>query len=361
MSNSIWTIRAAAVVLVLCISQGFAAEAEPAKKPTDAKARTKAATVVLLEIDYTDPKIKGQRAGDLLEDLIVFHLQAGKQIKAVDRKHLEAMARERSLDLADLTAPTGIRRAAKILGANHLVTVRGLAMEKRTIVTVRIIDTSTSEIRVGLVDVEESLALSQVAQQVSEQMQNVIRGWVPENESPSTPPLPKFPQGYVAPKVWVVVPETHLFGRRSFQPPDPAGETALTATLLRGGVTVLAAPGSIKVAAPRALSDYENAVARADANRQVSDLIETARKQGIELLIVGEAFSETGPPIGSLVTSRARVELKLIDPSDGHIMASISEHAGASDISEVLAGKAALRTAGHRLGRRILKLLPKLR
>jgi hypothetical protein len=66
---------------------------------------------------------------------------------------------------------------------------------------------------------------------------------VPAKQAPSEPPLPEFPEGYVAPTIWIVVPETHLYGPNSNQPPDPAGETAMTETLRRGGVTLVAPPG----------------------------------------------------------------------------------------------------------------------
>lgn len=76
-----------------------------------------------------------------------------------------------------------------------------------------------------------------------------------------------------------------------------------------------------------------------------------------EIIISGEAFSETGARRGQLVSARARVEVKAVRKSDGKLLDSDSETAVAVDIAEATAGKTALQDAAWVL---LERMVPKL-
>ena len=63
-----------------------------------------------------------------------------------------------------------------------------------------------------------------------------------------------------------------------------------------------------------------------------------------DLRITGEAFSEPGARRGQLVSSRARVEVK-VETADGKILAVDRQTATAVDTAEAIAGKTALEAA----------------
>jgi hypothetical protein len=79
----------------------------------------------------------------------------------------------------------------------------------------------------------------------------------------------------------------------------------------------------------------------------------------VDVEIQGEGFSEFGMRKGNLVSCKARVELKAIDKATGKVLFVDRQTAVAVDLSEHLAGKAALQTAAAKLTERLLPELVK--
>jgi len=84
---------------------------------------------------------------------------------------------------------------------------------------------------------------------------------------------------------------------------------------------------------------------------------EEGGKSKADVLITGEGFSEVAGRVGSLVSVRARVELKAVDRKTGKVLAADRQTVLVVDLSEQIAGKTALQTAAADLAER---LLPKL-
>src|SRR6188474_3509288 len=77
-------------------------------------------------------------------------------------------------------------------------------------------------------------------------------------------------------------------------------------------------------------------------------------RQGVQVLISGEAFSEFAARIGNLVSCTDRVEVKVTRLKDGQVLMADKDNNRAVDLSEHLASKQALQKSGRTLGLRIL-------
>ena len=136
-----------------------------------------------------------------------------------------------------------------------------------------------------------------------------------------------------SPSFMVIIPEEHI----SRRVPDPAGETEIIRQFLEFGLNVV---DPQQVAAIREQERVQVALTNPVAAAQLG------RDFGADFIIVGEAFSEFASRTNGMVSCRARVEAKAIETATGKIIATNGAHAAGLDISELVAGKAALRNAG---------------
>ena len=162
------------------------------------------------------------------------------------------------------------------------------------------------------------------------------------------------------PKIAVYIPEYHIQSRI----PDPAGETAVIHALVNAGFSnVIAAKP--EVVASRASSRGN----RPYSQMTIEDIKAVARFLEADILVIGEAFSDGVGDIGRYLpghqqtgmrSCRARVEAKLYIAGTGQIIASDGKYASAADISEAIASKKALTSAGQQMGEFMAKELLQL-
>jgi hypothetical protein len=148
----------------------------------------------------------------------------------------------------------------------------------------------------------------------------------PEATTDPLPDLRRRLAGLKLPKVAVGVAERHVAqpgGRAAGI--DPAVETELKQLLTQCGFTVIDGDGK--------------------------DLA----REGVEVAISGEAFSEFGARIGNLVSCLDRVEVKVTRVRDGKVLFADKDNNRAVDLAENLAAKQALQKSGRVLGLRILR------
>ena len=154
------------------------------------------------------------------------------------------------------------------------------------------------------------------------------------------------------PKIAVYVPEHHI----QYRVPDPAGETAIVKTLVEAGFSNVTEVGSrMTVAKPM--------------NMNAQQLTQAAKQFGVDIMIVGEAFSEgvgdaaqwlPGKQTSKMQSCRARVEAKMFIVKTGQVIAADGKYGSAIDISEAIASKKALTNAGQQMGEYFIEQLMNL-
>ena len=91
-----------------------------------------------------------------------------------------------------------------------------------------------------------------------------------------------------------------------------------------------------------------------------------ARSRNVDILIVGEAFSEGVGDVGKflpsggntgIVSCKARLEAKIFIAKTGQIISAKGTYGTAADLTEYIAGKKALENAGEQMGDYIVEKL----
>ena len=144
------------------------------------------------------------------------------------------------------------------------------------------------------------------------------------------------------PKIAVYVPEQHL----NYSVGGAGGETAIVKTLLNAGFSNVVEVGT-------GLS-YQNPMAM-----NVAQMKAAADKFGVDIMIVGESFSEGVGDLGNYLPGnqrtnmeacRARVEAKMFIVRTGQVIAADGKYGSSYDNSQAIAAKKALATAGEQMG-----------
>jgi hypothetical protein len=86
---------------------------------------------------------------------------------------------------------------------------------------------------------------------------------------------------------------------------------------------------------------------------------ETGLRSRADVLILGEAISETAARNGGLVSVKARVELRAVDRKTDQVLAADSQTSVVVGLADQTAGKAALTEAAAALAERVLPRLVK--
>lgn len=145
-------------------------------------------------------------------------------------------------------------------------------------------------------------------------------------------------QGGNGPSIMVIIPEVHI----SRAVPDPAGETEIIKNLIGAGFKVID-PSVYKII--RNSDELANAIKNQDA----AAASKIGARFGADIIIFGEAFSESTGMQNGMQTCRARVEARAVSTRNAQILGADGKHAGGLDNSELVAGKTALRNAGTQM------------
>ena len=144
------------------------------------------------------------------------------------------------------------------------------------------------------------------------------------------------------PKIAVYVPEQHL----NYNVGGAGGETAIVKTLLNAGFNFVTEVGTgLNYQSPMSMN--------------VAQMKAAAEKFGVDIMIVGESFSEGVGDLGNYLPGnqrtnmqacRARVEAKMFIVRTGQVIAADGKYGSAYDNSEAIAAKKALAKAGEEMG-----------
>ena len=169
---------------------------------------------------------------------------------------------------------------------------------------------------------------------------DVLKGQVNKPAELSKPiELAKAPVYDTAPKkprMMVIVAERHVGAAAT----DPSGESEIIRLLLQKGFTV------VDQVQARKIREGDQLKQVLEGNIQAAQSL--GRQHGAEVLILGEAFSESalqGMMLGGMVSVRGRLQAKAIRTDTGEIITAEEAVAPALDVSEQVAGKKAIAKA----------------
>lgn len=153
-------------------------------------------------------------------------------------------------------------------------------------------------------------------------------------------------QGLRDPRIGVVIPEYHI----SAPIPDPAGETAVIKKLIEAGFS--------RMVDARQISNIRySQTLKSILQGNRSDAISFSSSQGLDYLVVGEAFSSYNSNLHGLISCSARLEAKLIKADTGEVIATNGVYGTGVHSSEFIAAKLALNEAGEKMGEYMVQQL----
>jgi TolB-like protein len=290
---------------------------------------------VVAVIDFAVSSDDVQLAKLSQEIRVVLEQKLGDQgLAIVDRSKLSEALRGAKLTMAGIADPESAKQLGKVLNADYIISSRMSELAGTLIVTIRAIDTETSQIvSVGADAKKEQLSesLTKAAESLAAKLKT-IRASAPFG----TAKVVKLPPG-PRPKVMLLFREEHL----TRHVPDPASETAFARFFLNNGFVMIDSAVSVATQSDdsqmKAFKTDLQALAKVGLDKQA------------DVIILGEAFSELGTGVEGFVTCRARVEVKAVNTRTVELIAYDSSEAGASDLAEHVAGKTAIQNAANKL------------
>lgn len=314
--------------LLLCLTVvGVGANGQDAAAPAKKPAAT--LTVAVLNFDANTPG--NPDLGKQIGEALTATLSGEDGFTLVDRSSLSKSLAEAGLNLTGVVNTDQAIKVGKLVGAKILVTGRVFPLDKQLFFTAKLVGTETSLVEAVLVKGDKNADTGDLLMKLSEKVAAKLKEKGPAlvaQDDAMQDPLPGLKRqlaGRTLPKIAVQIKEAHVGAMPARI--DPAAETEVRLVLRQAGFTVIEGDEKQLVAAD------------------------------VQYVIDGEAFSEFGAHIASLVNCVARVEVKMVDRKTGEVAFTDRETSRAVDLAENVAGKTALQKAGRVLGIKIVRHL----
>ncbi len=269
-------------------------------------------TVAVLPFESSDEQLS-EKAAEAAA-LLATQLSTKPELWLLERADIEKILGEQTMKLSGLTDPGSAVQVGKLLGAKVLVTGRLIRSGSNSILVAKVMSTETSRVFGETSTANSPEALQQPSFELADKVASLLAKQGAAFRIPVVSReeriarLKKTLEGKKLPSVLVAITEQDLT-RPAI---DPAVETEFKKSLLELGFEVID-PQSAKVP---------------------------------DVVIKGEAFSETAARRGQLVSARARAEIQATRSSDNKILTADRETTGAVDTAPATAGKSALQEAG---------------
>jgi hypothetical protein len=296
-----------------------------APQPTSAPAGVvQPLATAVLNFQSSDESMNKQ--GAEIATLLEADLSTSEHAIMVEREEVDKILSEQELGASGLVSADTAAKIGSLTGAQVLVTGRLFAVGNQYMVVAKIISTETSRVYGVTATLTDLANLPQSAQELSEKIDGVLashRNVLLVQEETSDQRLQRL-RGIMGqrplPSVTISITE------RDYTQPsiDPAAQTEITMQLEELGFPII----------------------QSDQIHKRADII-----------ISGEAFSELGARHGNLVSSRGRIELKVVRTSTQELLWTDRETQVSVDLGNRTAGKEALEKAAGKL---VERLLPKL-
>ncbi len=343
-----------------------AADNSGLSEPSIAQTALQPVGVAVVEFSRVGSKETLGETSAQLYELVTEALADAPGIRLVEREKLRTAVAELRLSQSGLVDPSTASQVGRIIGARIFVVGKVMKLGSEWVVTVRLIDTLTTEVAGLRVVVGEDQGVLSLADATGDKIVAKIKSLgssrIASADSGGVDPLiaalrAEFSQ-LELPTLAVCIPESHI---GTFVP-DPAAENELISILTQAGFRVKdlstlmkneTSGGWLNILFGREEAEGNGAIRVNAGIRSASDLMHDERiariKENVDIFIVGEAFSEHAGEQFGFESCRARVELKAIDTKSEAIASARSQHAVAADVAEFIAGKKALRSAGKQL------------
>jgi hypothetical protein len=286
------------------------------------------ASVPVAIFDFESTAPGNPEFGRQLADILTARLSVYDQFTLVERKHVNEAIPELQLSLSGLVEPGRSTQVGRMIGARILVFGRAFAVDRDLYLVAKVVGTETSQVKGIIAKGKLESDLSPIIDQLVEKLVEGLGQWaaqlLPRNEKLETSieTLRLELAGRTLPTVAVIVSESHMRTRS----PDPAAATEVKKVFKEAGFEVL------------------------EADR---DTLEKWTKNvtlaGCDIVITGEGVSDFAARIGGLVSCVGRLELQATRRDSGRIVAVKRTTRRAVDLSETIAAKTALQSAGHEL------------
>jgi tRNA A-37 threonylcarbamoyl transferase component Bud32/TolB-like protein len=266
--------------------------------------------------------------GAKVTDILFAKLAVRPEIYLVDRSDLKKILGELELNISGVVKPTEANKIGQMTGAKILISGSVIQVDKRIYLVAKIVGTETSRVLAASVDGKSADELAPLVEKLAEQVAEVITKKGDQLVAKTVTKTDRIAALKTKlkgdrPVLWIKIAERHIGAPKI----DPAAETEVGRYAKETGFSLI--------------DPEEGLRAKAD------------------ILIVGEAFSETAARHGNLISVKARVELKAIDRKTDKIIAVDRQTALVVDLTENIAGKAAIEEAAAILAERILPKLVK--
>ena len=298
-----------------------------ASAPSLAVAADEIQPTAVLSFDERGKGVQGY--GAKVSDVVYASLLTEPKMLLVDRAELKKTLAEQELTVSGLVKTKEAAQVGQLTGAKLIVTGSIIEIDRTMYLVAKVISTETSRVLGAKVKGKTSDDLAEMSEKLAAEVAELI-----EQRGSEIVAKPVKKKDHIAalnkrlgpasrPTLWISVREEHV-GARVI---DPAAETELALLSEGAGFSLIdAKEGS-----------------RADA----------------DILIQGEAFSETATRVGRLVSVKARVEVKAVDRKTGKLLASDRQTEIVVGAAERIAGKTALQNAAAKIAERMLPKLVK--
>ena len=265
--------------------------------------------------------------GEKVSALLFANFAESDHIWLVDREGIATIISEQELSASGMVNPAQAVKIGSLTGAKVLISGSVFEVDRKLHIVAKVIGTETSRMLGASVESDANAELAPQVKALSEKIAKIIKtksGLLLAQEmkqEDSIAALKKTLGDSTLPVASVSIIERHV-GQFVL---DPAAETEFSLYYTEAGGTVVSK--------------------------------EELRKADVR--IEGEGFSEFATRRGNLVSVKARVEIKAIDVRTGEVLAIDRETAIEVDLTEQIAGKAALQKASASIAARMLPKLAK--
>ncbi|MCO6048087.1 CsgG/HfaB family protein [Aeoliella sp. ICT_H6.2] len=265
-----------------------------------------------------------QGLGNQVSDLLFANLIVDPDLLIVDREDLQKTLDEAELNLTGLVRQQEAIAIGHMTGAKLILTGSVMQIDNNIHIVAKIIGTETTRVRGAAVKGDAGADTSVLVEQLSQQLAEAIRQHAntlvakPVAKEDRVAKLKQKLGNKDLPTVGIKIAERHV-GRATI---DPAAETEMVLFFSGAGFDVI---------------DSQHLA-----------------KHEVDLMVEGEGLSEFASRQGNLTSVKARLEVKVIDPKTGKVVAIDRQTRVGVDNLELIAGKNALQLAAADIAERII-------